>query len=49
MLVSFNTLPDWFRFIDKIKFNYILGILNENKNLDKALLKVNPALSNSLG
>lgn len=40
LLVVYNTLPQWFRFLEKIKFNYVVAILkmekihkiNNNKN-----------------
>ena len=34
LLVGFNTLPQWFQFLEKIKFNYVVAIMNMSK-MDK--------------
>jgi len=31
LLITFHPLPGWFKYLDKIKFNYIIAILNGHK------------------
>lgn len=33
LLIAFHPLPSWFKYLDKIKFNYIVAILNNHKKL----------------
>jgi len=33
LLISYNTLPSWFKYLDKIKFNYVVAILNKHKRI----------------
>ena len=31
LLVGYSTLPQWFKFLENIKFNYVVAILNLGK------------------